>query len=65
MTSVPVGARLLALLKDNWGLPQLGNRSTDATAGSLDGMFGFDREATNRRLFLDPNTGEPIAPRRQ
>jgi phospholipase C len=48
----------MRFIEDNWRLPRLGNGSTDATAGSLEAMFDFDRAGTNPPLFLDPSTGE-------
>jgi hypothetical protein len=38
---------------------RIGNSSFDALAGSLLKMFDFDHESQEKRLFLDPNTGEP------
>jgi phospholipase C len=50
----------LRFIEDNWKLGRIGNSSFDALAGSLVNMFDFDqREERERRLFLDPITGEP------
>ena len=38
----------------------LGNGAADTTAGSIQDMFDF-HNGSNPRLFLDPNTGEPIS----
>jgi phospholipase C len=51
---------ILRFIEDNWKLGTLGDGSFDALAGSLLNMFDFDhRNEPDRRLFLDPNTGEP------
>jgi phospholipase C len=51
---------ILRFVEDNWNLGRIGNGSFDELAGSLVGMFDFDhRDFRDRRLFLDPNTGEP------
>ncbi len=49
---------VLRLIEDNWHLGRIGNGSTDAVAGSLLGMFNFDRPS-HGRLILDPATGMP------
>ena len=47
-------------IEDNWNLGRIGNGSTDAIAGSLDGLFDFsDDDGRNGRLILDPLTGKP------
>jgi len=46
-------------IEDNWDLGRIGNGSTDEIAGSLLGMFDFKKYDDNR-LFLQPNTGEPL-----
>ena len=46
-------------VEDNWGLARISG-SFDATAGSLNPMFDFDRRGNRGgRLFLDPVTGQP------
>jgi phospholipase C len=51
---------ILRFIEDNWQLGRIGNSSFDALAGSLLNMFDFNhKDEPNRRLFLDPNTGEP------
>jgi len=50
----------LRFIEDNWKLGRIGNGSFDALAGSPVNMFDFRREFDDRRLFLDPITGEPI-----
>ncbi|HEX6564252.1 MAG TPA: alkaline phosphatase family protein, partial [Chthoniobacterales bacterium] len=51
---------ILRFIEDNWNLGRIGNSSFDALAGTLVNMFHFDRRFSDRRLFLDPNTGEPV-----
>jgi phospholipase C len=52
---------VLRFIEDNWKLGRIGNGSFDALAGSLVNMFDFNhRDQPNRRLFLDPITGEPF-----
>src|SRR5260221_3678780 len=56
---------VLRFIEDNWGTGQIGGGSYDQIAGSLANMFDFDggHAFGERRLFLDPNTGEPGQPR--
>jgi phospholipase C len=56
--SITDQSSILKFIEDNWSTGRIGNQSFDAIAGSLENMFSF-REAENRRLFLDPSTGEP------
>jgi phospholipase C len=51
---------VVKFIEYNWGLPAMGNGAADANAGSLLPMFDFHAPA-NRRLFLDPATGEPVS----
>jgi phospholipase C len=48
----------LRFIEDNWDLGRIGNGSTDAIAGTLNGLFDFDHFAHNHRLLLDPATGQ-------
>ncbi len=50
---------VLRFIEDNWQTGQLGGGSYDAIAGSLLNLFDFDDRGTDRRLLLDPTTGEP------
>ncbi len=50
---------ILRFIEDNWSLGRIGDQSFDAQAGSLLGMFDFEAVHTNRRLVLDPSTGQP------
>src|SRR5262249_9079840 len=52
---------ILRFIEDNWNLGRIGNQSFDALAGSLNNMFSFsEHEGHSHKLFLDPNTGQPI-----
>ncbi len=50
---------IIRFIEDNWKLPRLGNQSTDALAGSINGMFNFQDPNANR-VILDPQTGERV-----
>ena len=51
---------ILRFIEDNWDLGRLGNESTDATAGSLLGMFDFDEHHPRApKLLINPSTGTP------
>jgi len=52
---------VLRFIEDNWGTGQIGGGSFDQIAGSLLNMFNFDDldGDRDRRLLLDPATGEP------
>jgi phospholipase C len=53
---------VLRFIEDNWDTGQIGGGSFDVYAGSLANMFDFSNRAFGeRRLLLDPNTGEPLA----
>jgi phospholipase C len=49
---------ILRFIEDNWSLGRIGDQSFDERAGLLASMFDFDRPE-DRRLILDPTTGEP------
>ena len=51
---------IVKFIEYNWGLPAMGNGAADTDAGSILPMFDF-RSPPNRRLFLDPTTGEPVS----
>ncbi|HXX43738.1 MAG TPA: alkaline phosphatase family protein [Candidatus Acidoferrales bacterium] len=55
---------ILRFIEDNWNLGRIGGNSSDAKAGTLDGMFNFDSNPFNNAppLFLDPSTGEIVHP---
>ena len=52
---------VLRFIEDNWGTGQIGGGSFDQIAGSLANMFDFDgaKAFGERRLVLDPTTGQP------
>ncbi|MBZ5694052.1 MAG: alkaline phosphatase family protein [Acidobacteriia bacterium] len=50
---------VVRFIEDNWNLGRIGNGSTDATAGKLDGLFNFD-DSDGRALILDPSTGQIV-----
>jgi phospholipase C len=52
---------VLRFIEDNWSLGRIGNGSTDAIAGTLNGLFDFDDEATGRTLILNPSTGQIVS----
>ncbi|HEX4235988.1 MAG TPA: alkaline phosphatase family protein, partial [Caldimonas sp.] len=52
---------IIRFIEDNWGVPRIGNGSTDVVAGSLRGMFDFDDGPRARRLQLDPVTGRIVS----
>ena len=57
-------ASILRFVEDNWNLGRISNDSFDQLAGSLEGMFDFNqRDTDDRRLFLDPQTGETLSHR--
>jgi len=49
---------VLRFIEDNWNTGRIGGGSFDEIAGSLSNMFDFDDGDDDRRLFLDPTTGE-------
>jgi phospholipase C len=55
-------ASVVRFIEDNWlHGERLGGGSFDATAGPITGMFDFAGGGRNPPLYLDPNTGEPLA----
>jgi phospholipase C len=51
---------ILKFVEDNWGLGRIGDQSTDAYAGSLNGMFNFESgSALAKAVLLNPSTGQP------
>ena len=52
---------VLRFVEDNWGTGKIGGGSFDQLAGPLDNMFDFDsHDAGERRLILDPTSGEAL-----
>src|SRR5215471_15579138 len=51
---------VLRFIEDNWHLGRLGGQSSDAIAGSLNGLFDFDdHHARAPQLILNSTTGNP------
>ena len=53
-------ASVLRFIEKNWGTGRIGDASFDTRAGSLDGLFNFDRPQ-NREVLLSPTTGAVTA----
>ena len=52
---------IIQFIEDNWLNGQrIGQGSFDGIANSISQLFDFQGRSENGRLFLDPNTGEPI-----
>jgi len=54
---------ILRFIEDNWMLGRIGDGSFDTITGTLNNMFDFDGDRDdghNRKLFLDPTTGQPV-----
>ncbi len=49
---------IMRFIEDNWSLGRAGNQSSDALAGSIDGMFNFSHGNFGDRLILNPSSGE-------
>ncbi len=58
--SITDQSSILRFIEDNWSLGRVGGASSDYKAGTLNGMFDFNKKFSNQQLFLDPNTGEPF-----
>jgi phospholipase C len=52
---------VIRFIEDNWGLGHLGSGSTDAIAGTLNGMFDFSGRGGAGALLLDPATGKVMS----
>jgi phospholipase C len=53
---------IIHFIEDNWLAGQrIGNGSTDAESGTVNGMFDFDDGPRAGKLFLDPFTGQALA----
>ncbi len=50
---------ILRFIEDNWNLGRIGGSSFDAKAGSLINMFEFADGGNTRKLYLDPENGQP------
>jgi phospholipase C len=52
---------IVKFIEDNWlASERIGNGAADTAAGPLNNMFDWHADG-NRRLFLDPSTGEPTS----
>ncbi|WP_419881662.1 phospholipase C [Peribacillus sp. B-H-3] len=51
---------ILRFIEDNWSLGRIGGESLDAKAGSLENMFDFKNKPSNKKLFLNEETGQPV-----
>ncbi|HZP32858.1 MAG TPA: alkaline phosphatase family protein [Candidatus Acidoferrales bacterium] len=51
---------IIHFIEDNWNLGRIGNGSTDAESGMVNGMFDFDNGPRAGKLFLDPATGAVV-----
>lgn len=58
--SITDQSSILRFVEDNWHLGRIDD-SFDQLAGSLNGMFNFNRQHANARLFLAPVTGEVVS----
>jgi phospholipase C len=48
---------ILRFIEDNWNLGRIGGNSSDAKAGTLNGLFDFTGSRRASKLILDPATG--------
>ncbi|HEX3342738.1 MAG TPA: alkaline phosphatase family protein [Pseudolabrys sp.] len=53
---------VIRFIEDNWSTGRIGGSSFDELAGSLSNLFDFNKPGNgqNNRLFLDPNSGQPL-----
>ena len=52
---------IIRFIEDNWSLGRISDNSTDAIAGSINGMFNFGSGGgTTKAVMLDPNTGTVV-----
>jgi phospholipase C len=58
---------IIRFIEDNWDLGRIGDQSFDAIAGPIQDVFDFNPVngllAPDRKLILDPNSGEVQGPR--
>jgi phospholipase C len=47
-------------IEDNWRLGSVGPTSFDNIPGTIDNMFNFNHPARQDKLYLNPQTGEPV-----
>ena len=57
---------IIRFIEDNWQLGRIGDQSFDAVSGSILNLFDFDEpgedRVVDRRLILNPDTGEAVSP---
>jgi phospholipase C len=53
-------ASVIKFIEDNWRLPRIGNGSNDASSGTLDNMFAFNRWPDTRPVILNTKTGAVV-----
>ena len=51
---------ILRFIEDNWQTGRIGGGSFDVRSGTLLNMFDFSGRNHDRKLFLDPVTGQPV-----
>jgi phospholipase C len=52
---------IIRFIEDNWGTGRVSSTSADNRAGTLINLFDFSREGDgDRKLFLDPSTGQRV-----
>ena len=51
---------ILRFIEDNWGLPQIGDQSFDAIAGSILGHFNFTSSPHSQTVILNPTSGAVV-----
>lgn len=51
---------ILRFVEDNWNLGRIGDQSFDAIAGSIENMLDYKHGRNDKKLILDPATGQQI-----
>jgi phospholipase C len=52
---------ILRFIEDNWILGRIGDNSSDAIAGSINGMFNFSGAGNTKAVILDPAMGTVVS----
>ncbi len=50
---------VVRFIEENWELPQIGNGSFDQFAGSIENMFDFNNQRTDK-VVINPSTGQVV-----
>jgi phospholipase C len=50
---------VVRFIEENWELPQIGNGSFDQVAGSIENMFDFNNQRTDK-VVINPSTGQVV-----